>query len=1525
MKKRLMCLLLAVVMLVGLLPMGFGTASAASSMKVSQTGVQVIKDFVGFHGNAYEKVKDSGKFFIGYGTPSVKGATITKEKADVALRNELAKAEAVTNQKIDWTGVQLVQKQFDAIVWYLYAYDTAILNNSSYSAITNPAATSSEIANIICTLGYTTVYPNTKESAASVKARMAIADLFVNGTYSASNKSSFAMTVFDAGDGYFSNGSKVRVQVYDTKLNNSIEVQNPTVPTTSFDAIRLFQGWYRNDALVTELNKSTADVTLKARWNASTTEQEIKSNYKMPASVLYAANNTPSKDTLIVRADASDYSERINVVNREETVTVVKERIVLETSMVGLLPVMNRIKWVQLSTGGWVKVGRVEDIPVFIPATNVKVTDDVVYLRDAANVNANKTGSAKRGASLTIYMVKDEGNGLWGYTTEGWVYLIYTDYSAEAPSNPDRVIATGTVVSNMTVNVRQNPNAASTRVGGAANGTKVEIYEITTTIGHKWGRLSNGWICLDYVQLDDTPISGTDVDETTVSTSGKIAVVNTGITLIIRSGAGTEYTRAGELAGGSEVEIMYTMVLNGTTWGRVSKGWINMNYVSYKNNESSTYGIYGTVVNCASAANVRSAAGPTKALVGSVRLGSRVFVTEVVNVNGHNWGHIANGWVCLDYVQLDKEWVDPTPVNPEPVPVVTFSGYPGVTIRDTKVRASASSDAKAVLTLKNGEPVSLLAFTKVGETTFAKVTIGSITGWLNFADVNLNTMYVKVSASKADAYELPNVRSTYFASIPNGTALTVEDTSFDGTALWGKVQHNGHAAWVNMSSVSVNSGNAEPMGAVTASGKGYLTGTITAATPVLKEMDGAPSTTTYTNLVKDYRVEVTSRYYRYADGKTFGKVSIGTVSGWIDMANVKLDAVAAKVTADNLTVSNTIGGAAVKTLKKGDVLTVLDRTVNATNIGLNNYPYLNDWGKVYVNDDINTTYFVILDEGKVEYTGTAPVLPGVNPVVTNVVVTAKAGKAPTNVYEEAAKTSKVVLQKDKGSNITILNWKNANGTTWGKVQVGNIIGWVDYADIDFSQLGGTVAVLQLKLYAKMDVKSNVQLLDVKGYHVNVSNPQYIDGILWGAVTVAGKTGYIDLGSLMLDVPTEDGEKPVEPTLIILTGKTNAVSNETSVYDDSLTNTVVSLPKNTNVNITAVKSANGRIWCKVDLAEKSGWVKFDNLTVNKAGAKVNQAQLNVQDALEVADVIYTLYRSETVNIYSFKQYGDKLFGEVEVSDTIGWILVCDTTGMTVTLTSYAVDPVKPVEPTTTQPTAPVVVATPATIVCGITPANVRVDHEVGAQLVTSLSNGTVVNAYEEAVSSLGVAWVRIDQGWVCKDYIQYGVVSGNDDMAQPNITSTVPAGAIAVGYASSKLDVYGGAGYGYGKTGTIGKNRNLPIYERKLDGGVSWARTDNGWVILSYVVITGIGHSNDGIVARCGFTTNVRTSAGINGTVIAKALVNAPVNIIETTVVSGETWAKTDLGWISMSYILNETIPLPPVVGESAPTVSGEVG
>ena len=63
MKKRMLCLILAVCLLTALLP---ANVRAASSMKASDDVISIIKQFEGFSGTPY--VDTDGLYTIGYGT-----------------------------------------------------------------------------------------------------------------------------------------------------------------------------------------------------------------------------------------------------------------------------------------------------------------------------------------------------------------------------------------------------------------------------------------------------------------------------------------------------------------------------------------------------------------------------------------------------------------------------------------------------------------------------------------------------------------------------------------------------------------------------------------------------------------------------------------------------------------------------------------------------------------------------------------------------------------------------------------------------------------------------------------------------------------------------------------------------------------------------------------------------------------------------------------------------------------------------------------------------------------------------------------------------------------------------------------------------------------------------------------------------------------------------------------------------------------------------------------------------------------
>lgn len=94
-------------------------------------------------------------------------------------------------------------------------------------------------------------------------------------------------------------------------------------------------------------------------------------------------------------------------------------------------------------------------------------------------------------------------------------------------------------------------------------------------------------------------------------------------------------------------------------------------------------------------------------------------------------------------------------------------------------------------------------------------------------------------------------------------------------------------------------------------------------------------------------------------------------------------------------------------------------------------------------------------------------------------------------------------------------------------------------------------------------------------------------------------------------------------------------------------------------------------------------------------------------------------------------------------------------------------------------APTSSPVPAYIVCSNT-VNIRSGAGVGNALVTTLPNGTAVNIYEQT-TVMDKGWARIDQGWVCMDYVQLGTPNGvsstgtssNVGIVSPN-TTIIPA-------------------------------------------------------------------------------------------------------------------------------------------------------
>ena len=241
------------------------------------------------------------------------------------------------------------------------------------------------------------------------------------------------------------------------------------------------------------------------------------------------------------------------------------------------------------------------------------------------------------------------------------------DTTDDSFENETETVITGKInVTSGYLNVRKDATTSSAVVGRLYPGSPVVIYEKKTVGSMVWGRISSGWICMDYVTV-------TSETTTTKTLTGTISTG--GSSLRVRSGAGSSYSITDYLQDGSRVEILERKSVNGVIWGRVSKGWIMMQFVKLdttedsdsntgssgntgsdtgsgdNSNTGSTTTKTGTVTLKSSTLNVRAGAGLNYKVVGYLVNGAKVTILETKVVDGMTWGRISNGWVSMDYIK----------------------------------------------------------------------------------------------------------------------------------------------------------------------------------------------------------------------------------------------------------------------------------------------------------------------------------------------------------------------------------------------------------------------------------------------------------------------------------------------------------------------------------------------------------------------------------------------------------------------------------------------------------------------------------------------------------------------------------------------------------------------------------------------------------------------------------------------------------------------------------------------------------
>jgi len=282
------------------------------------------------------------------------------------------------------------------------------------------------------------------------------------------------------------------------------------------------------------------------------------------------------------------------------------------------------------------------------------ITGNQVNIRSDPSTTGMIQGSYNKGDTVTILETK---NG-WGRTNKGWVKMDYvktSDTTTNTNTNTNTTTTNNNVSGNGSttvqfrgvviakeLNIRSDATQNSDRVGGYTYGKRVEFLEKDGN----WGRTSDGWISLNYVYQDGT--TGTNTATGTVVTDG----------LRVRSGPGTGYDVVGSVNSGDTVKILEQFTYGDTTWGCTKNGWISMDYVDVDGDDDNSD--WDDTVNSAqsgsitgSGVRIRSGAGTDYGVVGSYDFGDRVTIYETKKVGGTTWGKVDDGWVSMDYVDLD--------------------------------------------------------------------------------------------------------------------------------------------------------------------------------------------------------------------------------------------------------------------------------------------------------------------------------------------------------------------------------------------------------------------------------------------------------------------------------------------------------------------------------------------------------------------------------------------------------------------------------------------------------------------------------------------------------------------------------------------------------------------------------------------------------------------------------------------------------------------------------------------------------
>lgn len=522
-------------------------------------------------------------------------------------------------------------------------------------------------------------------------------------------------------------------------------------------------------------------------------------------------------------------------------------------------------KDITVTRSGWVILPGVEAVAmastenttatVKLDPVRYTVASDEVSVRTEPNNSSDLVIKLNKGVEIEVTHITLVGENIWGYTANeydvhpysGYVnlaskYLTRTTLPEVENADPDMGLM-ATVINTDNVKVRNYGSTTSGKViGSLARGTTVAVwetnddkswYKIDTNKNGSYDYEGDGWVSAQYLEITKASSGGSSSgsgDSSATRTTGTGIVANTYAGVNVRSGAGIGNAPVGKLLPGTVVEILETKTVGASKWGRITQGWVCMDYItmiSYDEipggsvttpsgngtvvgslddvEKTTTTAVYTGTIKGSESVNVYASTALKTAILNDedvvqvlnpgdhITMYELLAVTDIINddVDKENnnggtvttttktsfWARINEGYIYCPGDVLALDGLD------EKVHTLTGS--------DTlNIRASYSTDSEKIGELKKGDQVTVTKLQIVSDKVWgwAETKTGD-EGWIRLDYMSEGAYYVQQTpAATAPTTPPPTIGSTG----NTGEGGFVTNTS--GYKYTGKVIRNGTTA-----------------------------------------------------------------------------------------------------------------------------------------------------------------------------------------------------------------------------------------------------------------------------------------------------------------------------------------------------------------------------------------------------------------------------------------------------------------------------------------------------------------------------------------------------------------------------------------------------------------------------------------------------------------------------------------------------------------------------------------------------------